>query len=325
MFYLERGLALDLFKDRFSIIPVKDYPLLVSLTEAFFYNCLGRFDESLVKLVFMFFYLSLLAYFYSLTKDIFGRYISALFTFFLATVPLVAEFGVGYYLGYADLVFTYFNFVSVTSLWLWILQKKKEFFYISSLFVGFALWTKLEGLVLFAANLICLVTAKFFFQKDKRAFLKIILNYAFFPVLVAISWYYTVFSSRASSVHFSAQSLPFSFGLIINRFLKLSNRFFQESLTFSRWNIFWVLLIMLPLIYFKRITNKNNAPVLLNLILQLFLYTVVIIIDIDFNTVLFNSLSRLMMHLIPLVILVILNNVFENKTAILARENKSKK
>jgi hypothetical protein len=303
IFYLEKHIPLNLYTDTLSIIPLRDYPLLVPLMETFFFQVLGRFDDALVKPVFFMFYLSLLIYFYSLVKMRCGKWQAGACAFILATVPAVAEFACGYYAGYADLVFAYFNFVSVTLLWLWLLKGRQMSFYLSALFAGFALWTKQEGVVLIVANLCALFLAGLAKVGPGRAKPRSFIIYALIPLAINAPWYSLVFLSGFSSVHVGNYVCPPE--LILRRFPLFISAFWKHLLDFSNWNILWLVFILLLIVRPRVICSRDNRFICMNLLIQISLYTGIVLVDDDFSRVLMLSLPRLLLHLIPLLLLVV--------------------
>jgi hypothetical protein len=304
IFYLEKHIPLNFYTDTFSIIPLRDYPLLVPLMETFFFQVLGRFDDVLVKAVFFMFYLSLLVYFYSLVKMRCGKWQAGVYTFVLATVPALAEFACGYYVGYADLVFAYFNFASVTLLWLWLLKGRQVSFYLSALFAGFALWTKQEGIVLIAANLCALFLAGLAKAgATGRAKPKFFIIYALIPLAINVPWYSLVFLSGFSFVHLGSYAYPPE--LLLRRFPLFLYALWKHLLDFSSWNVIWLVFISLLFLRPRAICGRDNRFICVNLLIQMAFYTVIVLMDYDFSRVLMLSLPRLLLHLVPLLLLAV--------------------
>lgn len=301
VFYLEKHIPLELYSCRFNIFPLKEYPLLVSLAETFFYNFLGRPDDSLARVIFYVFYLAILIYFYGFLKDIYGKIYSSLFTFFLAGIPMFSAFAFGYYVGYADLIFIYFSLVSIVSLWLYANKKGKYLLYLSSIFTMFAIWTKMEGMVLLVANLLCIVFFKILDAKNIGMKIRLFSSYLLMPLIVAVVWYEIVMFLSVVSIH---SLMDIGFVKYFTRVPVLGGRFLQEAFTFSEWHIFWVFFILLHIFYFNKFFySRFIRYIYINLMNQFILYGFIIIIDRDFEGVIVNSLGRLMLHLMPLVLI----------------------
>ena len=313
IFYLERQVPLNLYVDKFSIVPSREYPLLTSLIETFFYFFLGRFDDAMIKVVFFFFYICLLTYFYSIFKELYNKLQAYLFTFLLTTIPIFVSFASGYYNGYADLIFTYFNFISVTLLWHWTIKKERSLFYLSSIFTGLALWTKVDGIVLLFVNLICLFFLGLSNIKNTIIKTKLFFIYILIPLIIAGPWYLIVALLRFPSVHIRIGPSLLSIFTDFKRLPILGSRFLQEALSFSDWNILWFIFLLLLILCFARLFN-NHKFLFINTLLQLGLYAFIVVIDVDYYRAIWNSLSRLMIHLVPLIFILIAGVIFQKES-----------
>lgn len=305
IFYFDKHFSLKMYMDPISIIPLREYPLLVNLIQTFFYNCLGRFDDSLVRVVFFTFYLSLLLYFYSLVKEMHGKWQAVFFTFFLATTPMLNDVAIGYYCGYADLPLLYFNFISVTLLWLWQLKKERSLFYLSSIFTGFALFTKQDGIVVAGANGVCLLLAVFMRRSSWKAGLRDFFIYTSIIILIAGAWYSIIIIDHFPRARVMTGT-PAVLSLIdAKRWHDFGAAVLAEALTFSSWNICWLAFIPAAVLFRKKLFNETNRFLFINLSLQMSAYCVVVIMSKDFYAILANTIYRLMLHLMPLLLVVL--------------------
>ncbi len=167
VFYIDKSIDFSLFADKLSIFANRTYPLALPLVQTLFYIFLGSFDDQLVKLIFFFLFLCILITLYNLIKALADKTIALLGVFFFSTIPMVYRHVSGVRAGYADLIYSYFGFISACYLILWLInQKEKRFLYISCIFSGLAFWTKLEGAILIAANLITIFYYNIFFKKS---------------------------------------------------------------------------------------------------------------------------------------------------------------
>jgi hypothetical protein len=307
IFYIQRKVPFDLYLDKFSLLPVKEYPLNVNLIQSFFYMFLGKFDDSYVKAVFFGFFVMLTLYFYSIIKEAHSKFNAYLFTFFLASLPMFKSFAYGYYCGYADMVFTYFNFISVTLLWAWLLEGKqqKNLFYLSSIFCAFAMWTKVDGIILLAANLVCLCI----FTKNIKNSIKEVLGYFAAPFIVNFLLYSMSVFLKFPLTHLSEKSFIPAYQYI-ERFKLLLEGLWKEILNVSSWNIFFIVFVMVSVFCYRNIAGKKQRFIFVNLLLQFGLYAFMMMIDCDVR-VMWNSLSRLLLPLMPLVLLLLSGVVFE--------------
>lgn len=301
IFYIDKKVPLGLYLDKFSILPVKEYPLNVNLMQSLFYMFLGKFDDSYARIMFFGFFVMIITYFYSVVKEAHNKFNAYLFTLFLTAMPMFKSFAYGYYCGYADLVFTYYNFISVTLLWAWILKGKheKNLFYLSSIFSAFAIWTKVDGIILLAANLICLCV----FSQNIKDGIKGALKYFLAPLAINILWYGMFVFLKFPLTHLSEKSFIPAYEYV-ERLKLLSERLFMEIVNVSSWNIFFIVFIMALIFIYRSITGKKQKFIFINLLLQFGLYVFMMMIDCDVR-VMWNSLSRLLMPLMPLVLLLL--------------------
>lgn len=301
MFYMERGIPWFLYLDPNYSILHKEYPLLVSLIQAFFYNFLGRFDDSTVTIIFFFFYISLTVYFYNVVLALSGLRRAYLFTFFLATVPFVSEFGTGYYSGYADLIFTYFNFLSVTLIYFWINNGDKDLLILSSIFTGLALWTKVDGYLLYVANIASLIFLTYSGAKSKKVWLGTLFTYAAIPLVMVSAWYFTAGYSGFVFIPFRLSGLMDPY-----RYIALIKEYWRQVFTFSNWNIFWPFFIAIVLVDFKRILSTTVLRFfLLNVSLQFILYFCSLLMHNELYFICHCAVDRMLLPLMPLALILI--------------------
>ncbi|MFH1093766.1 MAG: hypothetical protein V1739_06410 [Candidatus Omnitrophota bacterium] len=319
IFYFEKSVPLELYTGNCPIMTLgqREYPLLVSLIETFFYECVGIFDDSLARVIFFCFYLSLLVFFYNLLKSIYTKLYAGIITFFLATIPFITDCASGYYSGYADLIFMYYNFISVALLWSWSIEKKNWQFYLASAFTGFAFWTKVDGIVLVIANFI-LILFLILFDKETRALLKIklFLSYALIVSAIAGPWYSVVFFLRLPSGHIAEKS-AMSAGEFFKRLPVFATGVVREALNFPKWNILWVTFALVLIFCFARMFNKTNRIFFISFLIQAGLYSLVTLFHSAFYHTVANFLDRLMLHLVPLILIITANSLYQKNRMIL--------
>lgn len=301
LFFIEERVPLELYNEKISIVPLREYPLFINLIQTLFFIFIGRFDDSMVKIVFFAFYVVFVLYFYEFLrirqKNLFN---SAIFTIFFSTLPMLTRFATGYYFGYADMIYTFFNFVSITLLWLSYSKGcEKGLFFISGIFTGLALWTKCEGIILLLANLLCIGLFNLI-GRFRWRFHQICL-YLLFVFVSSGIWYWVVFFFRVPAVHFDIKTdlNLLSEGLV--RGYILFYYFFKNILEFNNWNIFWLSFILCLPYGLIRLCLKGKDMLFINFLFQLILYFFVIILDRDFNRALINSLPRLIFQLTPIM------------------------
>jgi hypothetical protein len=155
-----------------------DYPLLMPLIGSWVYIVLGSVNEVLVKGLFPVQFVSMLALFYFILSRKAPRGASLLFTALLSLTPLlmtqagglpVALGGLndGDYVGYVDITIALFMMGAAGFIYLYMLERKPPYLYLSAAFLGFGAWTKNEGLTfIFVAMIV--VTAYLFRERRDR-------------------------------------------------------------------------------------------------------------------------------------------------------------
>jgi hypothetical protein len=302
IFYLNKMIPPDFFKNFGSLVPHIEYPLLIPLAEAQFYTFLGSLDDLLVKMIFPLYYVALLAISYSVSKRFLNRRAALFFTFLLATIPQVTDFATN---GYADMPFAFYCSVSFFYLYLWLKDKRGAVLCLSLIFSLFAMWTKAEGLLFAVINAV-VVIACMVKERDVR-FLGVI--YAVISLSAVIA-YVLLWRAMGLAVNDDFTGTQISMASkIITGFKRIPAILYEYQIQFfgpKKWNMIWILFITGFILGFKRIFSKDIFPVTLAVILVFAGYSVVYMLSQapqGFGWHLSTSGSRLFIHFVPIVVL----------------------
>ncbi|MDD5496475.1 MAG: hypothetical protein PHP46_05195 [Candidatus Omnitrophica bacterium] len=286
------------FKD---IVPHVEYPLLLPLSETFFYIFSGSVNDLAVKIMFPLYYLALLSVFYFLSRRFLERKASLFFTFLFATIPQITDFATN---GYADLPLAFYCSTSFFYLYLWLRQKERSFLVISFICSLFALWTKTEGLVFALINaavaVICMMK-----QKQIRP---VGLIYALLSVLAVAAYLLIVHSIGLAVNEDFALSQASPASRILTGIKRIPAILYEYQIQFfgpKKWNIIWVLFIAGFIAKFRKSFSKDILPATLAIAFVFAGYTAIYMLSAapqGFGWHLSTSGSRLFIHFLPITV-----------------------
>ncbi|MBI5560888.1 MAG: hypothetical protein HY883_06400 [Deltaproteobacteria bacterium] len=281
-----------------------DYPLLVPLSVAWLYTCLGRVNDQLAKVIYPLQYLSLLMVFHYMAEKASSRRNASLFTALLALTPIVTIHAGGLpsrdFVGYADLTLSIYFAGAGGFFYLYIVAEDRFFLIISALFLGMGAWTKNEGLV-FA--LIGGGLAGAYLLRKKRT--PEILTAACILVILAAPWlvykvYLNITSEYAGNMKIAAvrsniNRLPFILaGMKYNMFGNI-----------ALYNFTWYGYALTSLMNWRGFFRNRLIFLHAMLFLQFGAYIFVYIISpSDINWQISTSLDRLILHMVPFALLI---------------------
>ncbi|MCK4463836.1 MAG: hypothetical protein KAU58_05955 [Candidatus Omnitrophica bacterium] len=281
-----------------------DYPLLVPMSEAWFYVFVNGFNDFLVKSIFPLCFISFLIVFYSILKKVLNNRPNALlFTFGLASI---AQFNAYATIGAADLLIGIMFCLSFLYLYLWMKNcQNRTYLYISLIFSILTLWAKNEGLLLIAITLTTLFL--FLLRKGPGGNKEILIpasGYFLTIIAITLGWlgYGNFLGFVNENFNFSMISLKtFSSGL--NRIPLILYEYQKHVFGFKKWNIIWIVLLVLLAARFKK-SVKDDAFYITAVIFMFFIgYSLVYIMStMDFNFLLTKTSSRFLLHILPVCI-----------------------
>lgn len=297
-FYLKGGIDLEILKNSIFKESHQDYPLLLPFAECWMYKVMGSFNDLLVKIIFPGYFLSTLVIFYNVLKRFVKRRGSLLFTFMLSSVPQFANFGTN---GYADILIASYYTASFLYLFLWMKEKKMPYLILSSLMSFSAAWTKNEGWMLLVVNLIILIM---FLMREKAKLAKMVLSISIYisPTLLLMSpWLFLKTSLGLENDLITRDALmPMKIIKNIGRVWPILYEYQKHVLGPKRWNIAWLLVVVVFIIKFKSIFKEDRLYITSSIIFGILGYTFIYIITFQhLNWHLSTSASRLILHLLP--------------------------
>jgi len=299
IFFLEGGVPVD-FVERFrEFLFAVQYPLLLPLAETFFYLFFGGVEDGLVKIIFPLFYVSMLVIFYCGLIRCVTRKKALLFTFLLATVPQFAEYATN---GYAEFLISFYFTASALYLLQWGRDQRKGLLLISFILISLALWTKVEGLILFAVNGIVMLTLIFSQKNNKKSGWMYILGLIIGAVGYLLAINMLNINLHDNSTQFVVRDFLGEVFSRIGRLPTILDQYQMQIFGPKKWNLIWVVVAILFFVNIKRVFNKHLLPVTV-LVLSLTLgYMMIYFLTIDaYEWVLEKSLSRLMIHHVAIV------------------------
>jgi hypothetical protein len=303
-------LAQTLPPDFFKMIGEKfhgahpDYPLLLPLSEVWFYTFVNSFNDYLVKVLFPLNFLAFLLVFYSfLKRAVSNRLFALIFTFLLASVRQFTNSATD---GYADMQMAIYCSLTFLSIYLWTRDKKDAYFWTAVFSCAISIWTKNEGAVIFLGFITILLIH---IAADRQAVRRAAsYKMALVPVIVMgilfAAWLLFKNSMNIRNDVINMQTFatynPLS---IFKRLAAIIYEYQRQAFGVKYWNLSWIAFIILAILGRKRLFSEEYRYITVPIFLILASYTVVYFItpqDIDWH--LRTTASRLMMHVLPLMV-----------------------
>ncbi len=280
------------------------YPLLLPLTEAWFYGWLGRREQGLLKLIFPLFYLAAAGMLYvggaRLTGQRWRGFLSAGLLFLIPSVLMRVSSGE------ADFPLGVFYLAAVVYLLEYWRTGETEVLPLVAGLSAILPWVKLEGTILWLC-LVLLAGVKAAKQKDWRAFLLIVLPGA----ALLGGWYVFLKMVQASA---TKVYLPVTLGNLwanLGRGPVIAQSVVREMMNWRSWSLLWLApLLALPLLKDKRCREPISA-LLGAVILPVVLYSSIYLFTAwnPFTLHIQASLSRLLTQLSPVVLLLLVMSI----------------
>jgi hypothetical protein len=146
---------IEVFQDPFRVHYHRDYPLLVPLMQYTIHDLLGHVNEDVARILFTTIHAFFILYLVGILQRVGTRECALLFGVVFAAMPLrqdwlLFESG-AINSGDADVTLSFFAVLSVYSWLQWWSERRRSQLLLAGLFVGCALMTKKEGMVVLAA------------------------------------------------------------------------------------------------------------------------------------------------------------------------------
>ena len=303
IFYLSKSIPHDFFYNLSTLFPHPDYPLNLPLSETFVYLFLGNLNDQMVKVIFPLFFIAILGILYFAVRRLSGRTSALLCTFALATVPQFNNFATN---AYNDVPLTYYCFAGTLFLLYWFKETRSSgYLYISAVMTALAGWTKNEGFVYCASNILLLFI--FLFANRRTIKKRDLLNgflYIGIILLVLAPWLWVKFTLNL--VNSDVGSTTLDQLNIVKQSYKIWPIFYEfQRQVFGpkKWNIIWIIFILSVVIYRKKIFRKDQRYVTISLLLVMSGYIFAYLIGRDdIWHMVGTTWSRMTMHFLPLTV-----------------------
>ena len=303
--YLAGGIPSDFFRSlavNFNGAHA-DYPLLIPLSETWVYTFLGSFNDILVKAIFPSLYASFLLIFYAVLKRITeNRTLALLCTFALGSIKQFSDYAT---IGIADLALGVYFSVCIFYLYLWFKSRNGSFLNISLLGAILSLWTKNEGMLL--ALIAVFIFLSYVIANIKKIGKNEILHFFAYALVIFIATLsFSMFKSHNNLVN---ENFNFSMVTIrnltanLNRLPMIFYEYQKQIFGFKKWNIIWIMSILILFKYFKSAFRGNLKYVTAAIFLFLLGYTSVYIFSaVELDFFLRKSFSRFLLHILPITV-----------------------
>ena len=273
-----------------------DYPILIPLAETWIYKFIGAYNDQLVKIIFPLVFVAFIVTFYHATRRFYNRRYALLFSFFLCTVPQVANYAT---IGYADLTFTFFVTMSFISLFRYFTEEDTSCLILSSLLSGFGFLTKNEGISFAFANLV--IIAIFILRQKVRGsqIKRFAVYYAIPLVIVTAGWVFIKGKLGVENTDIDITALTIKrLGENFSYIPFALNKFQQEVFGPKKWNILWVLVLAGIVLRHRRFREFPGKLIGVFMLVNVFVYFTANMIYLGGNLYFHinTTLSRFMIH-----------------------------
>ena len=300
IFFLAKSIPQGFFTNFKDFVPHIEYPLLIPLAETSFYTFLNSLNDVLVKILFPLYYLAILMVLYYVCRRFLERKTALLFIFLLATVPQFADYASN---GYADLPLAFYCSTSIFYLYLWAREKENSFLILSLILSALGIWTKGEGLMFACINMllvsVCVIRERKF-SKSAATYIVVLFAAVACYMFTTLKLFGTLPQSDFSKPGTAVQLKNL---LDMKRISVILYQYQIQLFGPKKWNIALVLFVAGFILGFKKAFLKNIFAVTLAILLAFLGYTAVYMISPDLQWHLEKSVSRLLIHFLPVVIL----------------------
>jgi len=304
--YFSKGLKLDIFSGPCpkGVTITCDYPWLWPFAQNYIHNFIGRFDDFASKMLGPFFFVSCLMVFYSILRKIsLKRSRALIFTFFLASIPHFNNYAST---GYADLVLGFYYSAGFFYLYLWFDKNEKLYLFISAIFTALACYVKCEGILLAGVN--ALTFLSFILSgsgKDRWERIRDFAIYIFILALLSLPMFLLRQITCANLSNHTVNIKALS-NFRLENFSRISSVMYayqKQFFNIKSWNLTWVLFIISVFLALNRgaLFKKELRPIAIAIGIIFFAHASVYIMSPAVEEDL-RTLSRLLLHFLPLVI-----------------------
>jgi len=306
--YHEGTIYADDFFDPSRVMYHARYPFLVPLLESFFYGALGEMNDSLVKIPFPLFFIALVLFFYASQRRFSNNRHALMFTSMMSVLPIfIRDIRGNPASGYADFPLTFYYTISAFSLLFWIEDHKREDLLMATICIIFSIFTKREGVLLWAIAIFGLLLY-FLLKQNETLSKKVLLGGIFIvvPLIFLLPWFH--FSSTVNrgpwEKDFQLSYLTYEYiHSHLYRVPVIMKAFLEMLFTPHYFNVIWILFFITIAFSFKDSFCFPQAFLLLLVILNIasLLFAIVVYPWFWWGNFL-HDMPRLLMINVPLMI-----------------------
>lgn len=277
--------------------PVPSYPLMVPLEMLWLSLNIGRWDDTLVKLVFPLTALSFMAVQYFFMRELRGIFWALLYC---ALTISSAFYHYHATIAYQDFLMMVFYILPFMIMLMCVQRKDVSLMPLAGLCAGLGFFVKLEGFLYFVINLaLCLYLLRSLKDVPRARRFKALISYLWPGVLIYCL--YTGFVSGQGFAPGEGRLATKEMMSLCVQLLAIAGRYVQDMFLSNNWNMLWSVLAA-SLLVAGRLVLKSVTHKLIFLMMVL---TFVMFIAIDLFTVNPIShpfiLSRLLLHFYPVL------------------------
>jgi len=303
MLFLARAVTADFFLAMKAFFPHPDYPLNIPFIETFLYMTMGSLNDQLVKVIFPLFALAILALLYCAVRRFASRTYALLFTFVLATIPMFGSYAAN---AYHELPLACYYFASALLLFRWFERPDRtRLLAVSAVMVGLAGWTKNEGMLYCAVNVIVLAAFVAFNYKGMSA--KGLIGAAAYPVIIVVLLLPWILVKRSFGITNSDVDLANINPVYIvgqaHKIVPILNEFQKQIFGPKKWNLIWIAALIGFAMQYRSAFTGIRRYVTLSLALAVSGY-VVFYMKSNIEVVHFvtKTWARFLLHFLPVAV-----------------------
>jgi hypothetical protein len=193
------------------------------------------------------------------------------------------------------------------ALYLWIKEKADAYFWTAFFSCTFAIWTKNEGSIVMLGfvTMLCIYMLRSLKKGgDTKYFYKQIFIAAGIVLTLFAAWFIFKKSLSLSNVIFNDKTFDnYNFAEIFKRAGLIIYEYQRQAFGIKYWNLAWISFIFFICADFRRLFCEENLYIVTPIFIILSGYTIIYFITpLDIRWHLRYSASRLLLHMLPLVI-----------------------
>lgn len=309
--FVHKGIPADFLRSDGGISVHPDYPLLIPLSAAWIYVSIGKINDQMARVIYPLQFLSLLTIFHYIVARASSRRVAFVFTALLSMTPVVmvhaaglpvsiGELFTGDFTGYADLALSVYMLAGAGFLYLYVLEGRQAYMWLSAFFLGLGAWTKDEGIV-FAITGGGILLLKAAFEREFARLVKcaailaaVIAPWAVYKAVNRVPGEYEG-SIGLSTLIKNLGRLP-----VILRFMKFI--MFEKT---ELYNFTWYAYAASVAFNWKRFLARPVMAVNMTIFMQLLVYVLIYMVTfLDLKFHLETSFDRLALQLAPVAMFV---------------------